>query len=215
MKPSSMSAAGSIFTAIVASLCCIGPAVLALLGAGAVGISAAIEIYRPYFITLSVALLFLSFYFTYHKKKVVCEDGGCEVVMAGRWNKISLLTSSIIVLTAILIPYINLSPTAGTAAISHPGTGHKYAMVVLSIKGMDCEACANGLQVSLSKIKGVKLVHVNYKLESAVIDYDSMQVSPTALTDFLARAGYKATAIKTNKGGRAKAPTNAACPSCF
>ena len=36
MKPSSMSAAGSIFTAIVASLCCIGPAVLALLGAGAV-----------------------------------------------------------------------------------------------------------------------------------------------------------------------------------
>ena len=215
MKSENISATGSILTAIVASVCCIGPALLALVGVGSIGIFGTLEGYRPYFMALTAVLLVLAFYFTYRKREIPCEDGSCRVVKAGKWNKIGVWTSAVIALAAILFPYFNVTPAA-TASVIHPtGKQIKYATAVLRIKGMDCVECANGLQAALSQMKGTESAVVNYKEGSAVIKYDPKGVAPTAFAAFLTKMGYKSSVLKTIPALNGKDPAPATCPGCF
>ena len=215
MKHSDISAAGSVLTAIVASVCCIGPALLALVGVGSLGAFGALESYRPYFIALTAVLLGLAFYFTYRKKEITCEDGSCKVVEAGKWNKIGVWTSAVIALSAILFQYMNATPTASAATMKLTAGQGQYATAVLNIKGMDCEACANGLQASLLQMKGVKSAVVKYNSGSAIILYDPVVVAPESFANFLTKAGYKTTVVKTTHAAQVKDPAPAARPECF
>lgn len=215
MKGSNISSVSSVVTAVVESLCCIGPALLAIVGVGSLGFFGALESYRPYFIGLTAVLIALAFYLTYRKKEVMCEDGTCKVVKAGKWNKISVWTSAVIALTAILLSYVNFAPTASVASVTQSDTQSHYATAILNIKGMDCEACANGLQASLSQLKGVRSAEVKYKDESAIMNYNSAIVAPSAFVKLITKAGYKATVVKTTSVAHGKAPNPATCPTCF
>ncbi len=84
MQKTTFPSVGSIATAVIASLCCIGPAVLALAGAGSIGVFSAFEKYRPYFIGVTAVLLGAAFYLTYRKREVKCEDGSCKIEGAGK-----------------------------------------------------------------------------------------------------------------------------------
>ena len=66
-----MASIGSIFSAFIASLCCVGPLVFALLGIGGAGLLVKFEPYRPYFTVATFALLGAGFYFTYRKPAMV------------------------------------------------------------------------------------------------------------------------------------------------
>ncbi len=106
MQKATLSSVGSIVAAVTASLCCIGPAVLAILGASSLGAFAAFETYRPFFIGLTVVLLGLAFYLTYRKREVVCEDGSCKIEAAGKWNKILLWLAALLALIFLFFPQI-------------------------------------------------------------------------------------------------------------
>lgn len=71
VKPSStiVEFAGTIVSAILASICCIGPLILAGLGIGSVGIFSSLERYRLIFMLVTFAFLGAAFYLTYRKKK--------------------------------------------------------------------------------------------------------------------------------------------------
>lgn len=70
---------GSLASAILASLCCLGPVVLAILGAGSAGFFSIFEGARPYLIGVTAVFLGLAFFLTYRKRKVKCEDGTCWI----------------------------------------------------------------------------------------------------------------------------------------
>ncbi|RMF62005.1 MAG: hypothetical protein D6743_12720 [Calditrichaeota bacterium] len=106
MDKSVLASAGSVLSALFASLCCIGPFVLALVGAGSLGFAAAFERYRPYFVFLTLVLLGLGFYLTYRKREVQCEDGTCRVESAGRLNKILLWISAGLALIFMFFPQL-------------------------------------------------------------------------------------------------------------
>jgi copper chaperone CopZ len=182
---------------------------------GSTGFFGSLENYRPYFIGLTVVFLALAFYLTYRRKEIVCEDGSCKVVKAGKWNKIGVWISAIIALAAILFPYVHITPAVNAASVTQSDTQSRYATAVLNIKGMDCEACASGLQTSLSQMKGVKSAEVKYKDGSAIIKFDSTVVAPSAFVDFLIKAGYKTTVVKTTSMADEKDPAPAACPTCL
>lgn len=195
MQKTTLSSAGSIVTAIVASLCCIGPAVLAIAGAGSLGAFAAFEKYRPYFIGLTALLLGLAFYLTYRKREVKCEDGSCKIEGAGKWNKIGVWGATIIAALAISYPYLAANPSAATNAAFAPN-----ATVVLEVKGMTCAACASHVQSALSEVKGVHRASVEYETGKGVVEYDPALVQPEALIQRVDRTGYKATVAQENKG---------------
>ena len=100
----------SILSAFIASLCCVGPLVFALLGLGGAGLLVKFEPYRPYFIAATFALLGTGFYFTYRKPKAepVAEGVACEgpAQRANRAGRIMLWIATALVVVLLAFPYI-------------------------------------------------------------------------------------------------------------
>jgi Cu+-exporting ATPase len=61
----------------------------------------------------------------------------------------------------------------------------------LPIAGMSCAACAARVEKTLNTLDGVT-ASVNYATERASVEFDPATVSPAALVDAVARAGYSA-----------------------
>ena len=99
---------GSVLTAILASICCIGPLVFAVLGISGAGFIMKFEAYRTLFIVFATALLGAAFYFTYKKKpSEECADGTyCANPKSDRINKIILWVATGLVAIAIFFPTI-------------------------------------------------------------------------------------------------------------
>jgi len=195
MKKTTLSSFGGIVAAIAASLCCIGPAVFALIGAGSIGAFSAFETFRPYLIGFTVLLLGLAFYFTYRKREVQCENGTCKVESAGSVNKISLWFAVLIAGSAIAYPYLGTS-----SAISKNSSEVPHASVALKIEGMTCSGCAKGIQGTLASLKGVQKATIEFEQGKGVIEYDSTLVQPNVFVEQVDKVGYHASIIDERKG---------------
>ncbi len=106
MNKTVLSTSGSIVSAFLASLCCIGPVVLSVIGAGSLGFAAVFEPYRPYLMVTTVLFLGAGFYFTYRKREVKCEDGTCKVESAGTLNKAILWIAAVIAVVFMFFPQL-------------------------------------------------------------------------------------------------------------
>ena len=63
--------------------------------------------------------------------------------------------------------------------------------IILSIDGMTCSACSNGLEKYLNKQNGIKTASVNLVMANATIEYDEKIVSREKLDEFVKKAGFK------------------------
>src|SRR5713101_4719282 len=100
---------GGVIAAIFASLCCIGPVMLALAGVGGIAVFSVFEVYRPYLVGLTILLIAIAFFFTYRKREVKCEDGTCKMQSAGRWNKMVPWCATLVAANAIAFPYFGFT----------------------------------------------------------------------------------------------------------
>jgi copper chaperone CopZ len=202
MEKSKLPIIGGVITAIIASLCCIGPVVVALIGVGSIGAFSVFEAYRPYLIGLTAAILGLAFYLTYRKREVKCEDSTCpegmdshKVESAGKWNKIAVWLVTFIAAVAIAFPYFGVAPSSPmNAAVQGK------AIATLSIEGMTCEACAKGIERSLVSIKGVRKANVEYKQGRAVVEYNPEIAQPKAFVERINESGFTAKIFEQQKG---------------
>ncbi len=106
---------GGLITALLASICCIGPLVFAALGvgvgatgflAGTAGFLKALLPYRPWFIGLTILLLAFSFYVAYRKPSAgepSCQ--ACSPVLGARANRVLLWIIAALAVALILAPY--------------------------------------------------------------------------------------------------------------
>ncbi len=97
---------GAMGTAFVASLCCIGPVLGVLVGAGAAGAMASrLQPLRPVFLALTVACLGFGFYTVYRPGAVACDaDGHCHPD-ANRRAKALLWTAVFVAALFIAFPW--------------------------------------------------------------------------------------------------------------
>lgn len=106
---------GGLVAAFLASLCCVGPLVLAALGVGvgATGFLAStagalkgLLPYRPVFIGVTIVLLGVAFYQTYRKPQSACAPGAvCVPASSRRKARVVLWTVAALALALILAPY--------------------------------------------------------------------------------------------------------------
>jgi len=75
MKTRGVTLAGSVIGGILASACCIGPLVLALLGISGAAFARSFEPLRPWFLVATYALLGWAFYSTYGPARAECGPG--------------------------------------------------------------------------------------------------------------------------------------------
>jgi mercuric ion transport protein len=201
MEKQTLVSVGAVTAAVIASLCCIGPVLVVFLGVGSIAAFSAFEIYRPYLIGLTVALIGLAFFLTYRKREVRCEDGSCKMESASKWAKKGVWTVTIVAGLAIAFPYLNFAPqTSVNKAVD------STAVVTLNLSGMDCNACAKGLEATLSRAAGVKKAAVEFENSRAVVEYDSTKTTVERLIAVVDETGFKVKRSKTPDHSREARP---------
>jgi hypothetical protein len=102
----------SVLSAFLASACCIGPLVFALLGIGGGGLLVKLEPYRLYFIVVTFALLGAGFSLTYRKPPASRLSVGdrpacdCSAARANRAGKIMLWCATALTMAFLAAPYL-------------------------------------------------------------------------------------------------------------
>lgn len=104
---SGLTVAGAVVSGLLASVCCVGPLLLAVLGIGAAGLLARFEVYRPIFTATTFALLGAGFWLAYRKPKVALGDAcGCEYPKANRIGRTLLWIAAGVAIVFWASPYI-------------------------------------------------------------------------------------------------------------
>lgn len=95
---------GAVLAAFGASLCCVLPVAVAILGVGSAALAAQLEPLRPWLAGLTVLLLGLAFYQAY--KPVDCGPGeACAVPRSRRRNRIILWIVALVAAVLMAFPY--------------------------------------------------------------------------------------------------------------
>lgn len=184
---------GSAMAAFGASLCCLGPLVLGGLGFGAVLVSTFAPL-RPYFLTLSGALLALGFYFAYRKPKAAEACVGEVCAPQSRTRRIArpvLWLATVAVLALAFFPSYG-AKLAGTPVTAAPAASAHLKSVELKISGMTCEACAGVVKYNLLDAPGVAEAEVDFPMGRATVKYDPTQTEPAKLIEAVDATGYQA-----------------------
>ena len=63
--------------------------------------------------------------------------------------------------------------------------------IILSIEGMTCSACSNGLEKYINKQEGINKASVNLVMANASIEYDEKTLNIDNLNEFVRKAGFK------------------------
>lgn len=189
---------GAIGAAVLASVCCIGPVVLAGLGIGAVTAAQQFAALRPYFLALTTVLLGLGFYFAYRKPKraAVCDGEVCEAPRMARWGRPLLWFATVIVVGLVTFPYYYAPLRAAfdrpNKPVAAPVLPAGLASVTLKVNGMTCEGCAFAVKKKLLESPGVAEAEVNYPAGTAGVKYDPAKTTPAKLIEAVEASGYRA-----------------------
>tara|TARA_Y100001933_G_scaffold46972_1_gene44879 strand:- start:7869 stop:8501 length:633 start_codon:yes stop_codon:yes gene_type:complete len=191
---SKQGAFAGLFSAIVASLCCITP-VLALFS-GATGVASTfswIEPYRP--VLIGLTLLTLGFAW-YQKIKplpqdidCVCEDDKPKFIQ----SKTFLFLVTIFAGIMLAFPYYshlfypNSNIEKQVVYVSENNVGE----LNYSIQGMTCAGCEAHIEHEVNQLNGILEVDANYETSSAFIKYDKGKVTPDEIASAIAKPGYK------------------------
>jgi mercuric ion transport protein len=99
--------AGAVASAVAASICCLGPLVLALLGLGGGALLLKFEPYRRYLLAATGLFLGAAFYLTYRRPPAEeCAPGSaCAHPSSRKGQKIVLWIVTVIVVLAAAFPY--------------------------------------------------------------------------------------------------------------
>lgn len=93
---------GGALAAIVATLCCVGPASVAILGAGGALAAARLTPYRPTLLLLSAGLLAFGFWRAYGQRVMV--SGRSCPIRVGRTARAALWIAALVWLAAAVFP---------------------------------------------------------------------------------------------------------------
>ncbi len=170
---------GAIFSAMFASLCCLGPLLLVLLGVSSAGFFSNFSPLRPIFSVLALGFLGLSFYLSYRRGKAECTDGNCKVAEADRWNKFALWIGVPAVLFFLFFPELSsnfLYGRGGELNKNLVGVAHstekehsieqefsREREFLFHVKGLTCSGCSLYVEKALKKLKGVLYVRANHR----------------------------------------------------
>ena len=98
--------AGSVLSGALASVCCLGPLVLTLLGISGGALAHRFEPLRPYLLVCTYGLLVGAFYLTYRPQQAECAPGEpCAMPRASRLGKVMLWVGAFLVLLTTAFPW--------------------------------------------------------------------------------------------------------------
>lgn len=188
---------GAPVAALLASACCIGPAVSAGLGVGAVAAAQSFAPLRPLFLVLTVLFLGSGFYFAYRRPKHrACEGEVCEAPRISRWSRPVLWIATVMVAALGMFPYY-YGPLRAALDKPQPQTSAAaqsahLSTIELKVSGMTCSGCAVSVRNALLEVRGVASASVDHEAGRATVRYDPVKASTDQLIEAVNKTGYKA-----------------------
>lgn len=176
-KTSRSSFISGIVSSIFASLCCLTPLVVVLLGLGGISVALSLLRYRPYFLILGFLFLGVATY-VYLKR----DYGKCNMtVLRKERTKVAfsfiLMIGIYVVLTYFIIPPLLVSNVE--KILPRPEVGNvSLSQVKLKISGLGCTCNVADIEYNLMQLKGVYNASIDYPTRTAIVKYDSTQISP-------------------------------------
>ena len=178
-----------ILSALFASVCCVTPLLLVLLGLGSLGIGAVLGRFHWWF--LGVALILLTVAWRRHfQERRRCATARCEMA-SGTPTRWTLLVASLVVAAFAglnLVTFANQSQQT----VPTPGgpSGTETQAVVIPVEGMACLSCELAIESSLKRLPGVAHVDANVAQHSVAVNYDPAQVTVEELIAAITKTGY-------------------------
>lgn len=174
-----------ILSAITASVCCLGPLLLILLGLGGLGLGAVIGKYHWYFITGAGVLLAFAWR-SFLKEKKSCETKQCEMKNKNMTRNI-LAGATLVVMTFVglnVYTYAKISPSEATTKSG--------VQMTIPVKGMSCFTCETAVQSAVHKLPGIYDVKASAKEKMARVSYDPEKISLDEIITAIDGTGFKA-----------------------
>lgn len=153
-----------ILSAFLASLCCIGPLVLVLLGAGSASTALAIGYNKPYFLIFGLAVLIIGFSFLYRKS--------CNTTKLSKKQQVFIFGGSFLVaallyylLTSVIVPIVapRVYQSRSVLKILSSFSNSKLHKATFAIDGMWCTGCAVAAENALKEKAGIVNAAVGFK----------------------------------------------------
>ena len=178
-----------ILSAILGSICCLGPLLLVALGLGTGAVL--ISRYHWVFIIAAIAILLWA-WAKYLREKTVCDCG--RKPMRGR--RIVVLTLLLATVLVLGFAGLNISryvfASAPVAAQVQTQLADGLNRMTVSVEGLSCVACEIPVRHALRRIDGVKSVDVNAATKTASVDYEPAKTNPEQLVAAINSTGYRA-----------------------
>jgi len=181
-----------IISAVLASICCVGPLLLAALGLGSLGVSAVIGEYHWYFIAGAGIILGVA-WFGYLRERRRCQTARCE--MAG--DRAARMTLAIATLAGLGFLGLNVYSYAGDSTIAAtlpiPDQAHVTAeKVAIPVDGMTCFSCTIAVERSLTRLDGIIEVAASVADKRLTVTYDPERISVARMVEAVNGTGYRA-----------------------
>lgn len=182
-----------IFASVFASICCVGPLLLILLGLGTLGIGALIDKYHWWFLGGGVLLITIAWR-AYFKEKRTCELKAC-LMENKRPTQIILMLATLIV---IFFVGLNLYSYVGNPShYDKPSAVVNNAKtVIIPVEGMTCFTCEVTVTQVLKKVEEVVSASASVKNKSAKVVYDPNRTGIEQLIEAINKTGYRASMPK-------------------
>lgn len=153
-----------IFSAILASLCCLGPLILVLLGVGSASTALAIGYNKPYFLIFGLVVLIIGFSLLYRKS--------CNTTELSKKQQLFIFSGSFLVaalfyyfLTSVVVPTVapRVYQFGSSLKILSSFSNIKLHKATLTIEGMWCSGCAVAAENALKEKAGVVNATVGFE----------------------------------------------------
>lgn len=185
--------AGGFLSAVAASLCCLGPPLAVVVGAGSFAAAGWFERWRPALLAVTGVLLAVAWWLTLRARRLACQGDACASPRRGAWTLGALGFGTLAVGAVALFPQIaQTSARRPVDAATAPVSG---SILRVRIPGMDCAACALGIEGTLKRVPGIRSATVRYANKEAEIVYDDTAISREAVIARFDATGFKAEPI--------------------
>ena len=176
-----------ISAAVLSSVCCIGPLLLAGLGLGGLGIGAWIGTHHWYFTAAAVIVLGFSWY-SYQRERRRCKAERCAMA-GGRVVRTTLSLATLVVLGFLglnVYSYAGDSGTDGTVPVAGE------LRVEIPVEGMTCISCTITVEERLTRLEGVVKARASVPAKSVMVTYDPTKASLGELLKAVNETGFRA-----------------------
>ncbi|WP_412559836.1 mercuric transport protein MerTP [Winogradskyella sp. MIT101101] len=193
-KTSNTAAYTGIFTAVVASICCITP-VLALI-AGTSGIASTfswVEPFRPYLIALTIIVLVFAWFQKLRPKTQEELDCACEDdAKPTFWqSKQFLFIVTLFAGLMLAFPYYSnlfyAQPTKDIVYVSQSNIETQ----TFEVEGMTCAGCEAHVESEVNNLDGIISVKASYENANTIVEFDKTKTDLPAIREAIESTGYK------------------------